>query len=410
MPSTYSSTAYLATVQLNGVDKRTMTTTNPAAASTATKGTPTSSLVPGGAIYYIKPETAIPTGAGSQIALNPVGTAAGVGWALIPSSNAVVQLPADGFTMTAFNTATIVLRANRDNNALSGNLTATFTVIFFRANSNATSFPDEIARGALTGATITTTLTDFTITVTSSNGAIFDPGDVLWMEIHVNTTSAAAVNSTPSYTTNISAGCRVTLGFSYTKQINRSLSDSVAVSDALLRAYVGQRALADSVPLTGDLLSRAFVGYRALSESMPVSDALTRAFTGSRSLADSVPVSDSLARTVVTARTLTDALPVADSVARQYTARRTIQDSVPVADALQRLFVANRALVDALSPVADALTRSFTGNRALVDSVSVGDFISRQTTYRRAILDALATGGGGTTIIRRKRVTIFDKA
>lgn len=407
MPSTYSSVAYTATAQLNGIDKRTLTTTNPAAGSTATQGIPTGSLA--GTDAYLRPETAL--AAGGATALQPVGTAQGTGWALIPSANGVTPLSQDGFTMTSFGTASVVIRANRTNPLASGNLTTTFTVIFFRANSNATVFYEELARGTLTGAVITTTLTDFTVSVSSSGSAVFAPGDVIWMEIHASQTSGSVVTSQAVYTTNLNTGTRVTFGFTYTKQFARSVSDSAAISDAVLRTYVGNRALSDNSALQGDTITRAFTGARSISDARPVTDSMSRAFTGSRAMSESMPVADSLARAVVAARTLTDLVSVVDAVTRTYTARRAVQDALsPVADSILRQFTASRSISDSLTPIFDSLARRFTGNRSLADGVSVSDFIARQTTYRRTVLDELSTGGGGTTIIRRKRVTIFDKA
>lgn len=307
--------------------------------STATVGLPVG-LAGNGISYYLAPETTA-----TQQTLKPVGTASGIGWGLVPSDpGTLVPLSTDGFALSA-GTITATVYAIRDTAITSTDITMTFTIVIFRATAGAASFPQELGRYAAASVVVSTNKVSFNFVV-SVVAATFNPGDILWLEVFVGTTATAAPATTPSFHTNSTTSLGITASTcTYTTQYNRTLSDSVAVSDTMARK-----------------------------------------FTGSRALLDAAPISDTLARAATRPRALSDAVPIADTLTRQ--------------------FVAVRALSDAM-PVADTLARSYTGSRTLTDSVAVTDTLACKTTYARTLTDALATGGGGTTVVTKNFRPIY---
>lgn len=318
MARAFPSPLYTSTVQLNGTTKRKLTATNPNAASTTTRG-PNATLT-AAANYYISPEATATAGT-----LNAVGTASGIGWGLVPNEQGVVPLATDGFTTQAA-TMAVTVRANRDNGITSANQTATITAIFFRANANATVFYEELGRASLAGQTFTTTATDFTVNVPIA-GTTFNPGDILWLEIFIESTTTSVTGSFATFTTNISTGTRTTAPITYDRNYFKTLTDSMPVADSIARAYTGARSLTDSMPVA-DAITRSAMFPRALTDTMPVADAITRQFTANRQLNDSMPVVDSIARRFTGARTLSDAVGVVDAITRKVTYARNIVDNL----------------------------------------------------------------------------------
>lgn len=339
MARTFSAPTYTTLTQLNGVTKRKLSTASPGTTdSLATKSPAVTLAAP--ASYYLSPEAVATAGT-----LNVVGTAAGIGWALVPSDpTTLVPLNTDGLTLNA-GTFTVAVVAARDTAVTSADQVCTFTAILFRASANATTFAQELGRQASASVTMTATKTSFPITITTG-AATFAPGEVLWLEIFAATTSTSATGSTASYSTNSTTGVAVTSTTAgYSINYKKVLADAVSVGDSLARRY-----------------------------------------TGGRSFSDNVPVSESLARSVSFPRSMADTLPV-------------------VSDSTVRLYVANRAIGDAVA-ILDAVARRYIGSRALADAVTISDTLTRKNTYARALTDSLSAGGGGATYIRP--ILIFE--
>jgi hypothetical protein len=158
-----------------------------------------------------------PQGTAQSSALLSSGNAFGRGWGIVPQDAGLVGSAADGFSIAA-GTLTMVIHASRAGGLLTGNHTAAFTVIVFRANSDATSFPQELGRATVTGRSITTSETTHTVNV-SLSAAEFAPGEILWVEIHVDHTSAGTAGDAARFHTNSTSATRITAAPNYT--INR---------------------------------------------------------------------------------------------------------------------------------------------------------------------------------------------
>ena len=330
-------------MQLNGANKLKLNVTSPGNTdSLATQGPAVT--VAASKAYYLAPESVAVVGT-----LNAAGTASGIGWALVPSEpNTLVPLNTDGWSLSS-GSFTVQVTVARDTALTSADQTCTFTVILFRANASATTFAQELGRQASASVTITTTKTDFPVTVTTA-AASFLAGDTLWLEIFASAVATSTTGSTASYSTNSTTGCRITATTaSYSTNFNKSLSDTVLVGDTPARRT-----------------------------------------TLARSMSDTAPISDSAARLASFPRALSDTLAT-------------------VADSVNRVFAAQRKPSDTL-PIADSLTRGVTNSRTLADSVPVAEALTRNLIYTRALSDTLAAGGGGTVTNNYYRpVLIFEE-
>lgn len=319
MARTFPTPNYATLTQLNGTTKRKLSVTSPGTTdSLATKGPAVT--VTASQAYYLSPEALAVAGA-----LNAVGTAAGIGWGLVPSDpSTLIPLSTDGFALSA-GAFTVAVVATRDTALTSADQTCTFTAILFRANANATTFYAELGRQVSASVTMTTTKTSFPISITTV-AAAFNPGDILWLEVYASTAATSTTGSTASYSTNSNTGVAVTsTTATYSTNYVKALADTASISDSLTRAGTTFRTLADSAPVS-DNVARAASFPRALAESVPISDALIRVYTANRKLTDTLAISDSVVRSVTVSRALTESVPVADTLGKATNYTRALAD------------------------------------------------------------------------------------
>ena len=312
---------YTILTQLNGATKLKLSTTSPGTTDdTATKGPSTTLLAP--TAYYLTPEGTATTGT-----LNAVGTASGKGWGFVPSANAdVVPLATDGWYLSA-GTVTFKMVGARDNGITSADQIVTYTAILFRANSNATSFPQELGRATSSAVTFTTTKTEFSLNITTA-AATFAPGEILWLEVFASTTSSSSTGSIASYYTNSTTAMRLTAAPNFYRQYVKALADSIPLTEAVGRQASYKRGLADSIPLT-ELLTSAATFRRALNETIPTpTDVLKRVYTANRQLAESIPLSENINRLVQYKRLLNESIPLSETLTRQANYSRALADNL----------------------------------------------------------------------------------
>lgn len=380
--------------------KRALSTTSPGTTDNTATG------VNGGVSgvhAFFRPASAI-TGVTGSGTTAPSPPTIDDGW-LLPI-NTTLAPTGDGVTFAA-GTWTVPYHYSRPGGVLTADVPHTVTVILAQLDSAGTAFKAEVGRSAAQALTATTTEQTFSFSVSGAE-TVFAPGDILMLMVYIDRPGALTSDTVRCHT-NSTTALRITAAPAYTTQFERSLTDAVALSDSMARQATYARAMADTAPVS-DGIARVATFPRSLSDSALVADALARSFTGARAMVESMPVSDVLARTYNGSRSIADAMPVSDSIARQFSGFRSLADSMPVADTISRQFIANRNLTDNLTPLADAISRAYSGTRNLSDSVAVSDSLTRAVTYSRLLIEAFREGGGGTTIIRRKRVTIFDKA
>jgi len=377
------SPVYTTTANTNGADVRTLTTASPGATDSVATKLPLGAVGLGGGsnISYARPEQTVAP-ADATGAILPAGSAFGWGWAMNPLAVGIKTAAGDGWRLLA-GTTSVTLHYSRDGGLLTGNPTATVTVVVFRVNSGFNSYL-ELGRAASTGVQFTTTEQTRVIDVTTA-AADFASDDFLYIEIHVEKTAGGNDNGA-HIRTNSTTATRLTALPQYERRYQAALADAAPAADALTRLFTGARALADAPAAVGDAVSRVRSAARSLADSAPAADAFARQFAGSRALVDASAVTDAVARSATYARTIADAAPAADALQRQFTGARNLADAAPAADTLQRQFTGARSLADA-APAADALARAATYARTLADTVPLTDAVTRVRAALRSLAD-----------------------
>lgn len=384
MARTFPVPLYLTSAQANGPDIRTLTTSSPGTTdSVATK-------LPFAALNlresYARPEQTV-AAAGATGAILSTGNAFGWGWLMDPVAVGIVPAATDGFRLLA-GSFTLTFHYARDGGVLTADQNNVLvTAVMFRASSTGSAV-QELGRGTVT-VTFTTTEQVATITVGTVQ-AEFDPGQRLYLELHVSRAGQVAGDQGSHIRTNSTTATRFTAAPQYDRLYNKALSDAGTLADALARTYSGARALADSSAVD-ESLARQFTGSRALADAAAAADVLARQFTGARSLTDTAGAADSLTRAATYARSITDATTTADAVTRVVAALRSLSDTAPpVTDVLIRRFTGSRSLADS-APITDAIQRAFTGSRSLADTAAVSDTVTRRVSAARSLADTAPT-------------------
>ncbi len=338
---------YLTTTLASGSLRQLLTTAT--AANTATKNTYSS-----GVTQQVVPLTANTT-TKAVPAVN--AAAANVGWKLTAA-----ELGATATAPRIVSAGTLVVTLNVVSDALLG-MGSTITAIAYKISSDGVS--TEIGRTANASQTIGTTAANAVVNITIS-AQTFAVGEELQVEVYASG-SQSALGAAQSLTWNLGTV-----------------------------AYV-------DVPAPG-VRTRFIVSS---SDTATAADALTRTATFPRGLTDSAPAADTLTRQTVLARQIADTAPAADALTRTVTFKRALSDTAAASDAFTRTASFIRTMSDS-APAADVLTRRLTLARALPDAAPASDVFSRQLIYVRQISDNIGATGGGTVIVVKRPVYVFD--
>ena len=176
---------------------------------------------------------------------------------------------------------------------------------------------------------------------------------------------------------------------------DRSLSESLAGSDAYARLSDGKRSYSESAGAQNPY-ARTSVANRSNSDSMGLSDAYSRTGTWKRSESDNLAASDSFARGVVWGRPNSDSLGFTDAYQRLAAHLRSHSDNLAASNPFQRVSDAKRAESDNLG-TSDAFARLVAALRAFSDSVGTSDAYQRLAAHKRSESDNL----GGTDAFAR---------
>lgn len=192
------------------------------------------------------------------------------------------------------------------------------------------------------------------------------------------------------------------------QNLDRSISDSVTVADAVGRALLRTRAISDAVT-AAEALARSAAWPRGVADTVTAADTIGRLLAVARGLADTATVADAgsgiiaVARAVADGATVADAVAgsvnrpaagadtvtVADSVARQLGVPRDVAEAVTAADTIARLLVEARGLADTVT-AADSVARAGANPRSIGDTVTAGEAVARLAALSRAITDSSA--------------------
>lgn len=135
--------------------------------------------------------------------------------------------------------------------------------------------------------------------------------------------------------------------------INRSLADSMGLTDSQNYVTTYNRSLADSEGLT-DVLNVGLLLERALADSMGISDIFSLELTLGISLSDNIGLSDALDTTTAYSRSLIDSEGLTDVLNLALEINLALADSLGVSDVVNAGILINRALADSMG-ITDAV-------------------------------------------------------
>lgn len=188
--------------------------------------------------------------------------------------------------------------------------------------------------------------------------------------------------------------------------VGRGPTDTASANDANVRSVRAARALTDTAT-PSDAVLRVQFSFRSTSESITTSDSVVRKVTSLRGPTDTATASDAIIRSVITSRSLADTATSNDVVTRKTTQFRGLTETITVSDSVVRIANFNRFPTESASAT-DILTRSAKYARSLTETVTTSDTVFRQINYRRFLDDNIGPAGGGTTIIIKRPIYIFD--
>jgi len=173
----------------------------------------------------------------------------------------------------------------------------------------------------------------------------------------------------------------------------RLISETVAISDSILRIFNGTRSPIDTSILS-DSIARVYVGFRDLSVTISTTDnadrvqVITAFITDTITPLDSVQRIGSFFRSITESNTITDSIDrigaffrstvesvtISDSILKD--AVKGITETIPVTDNINRIFSGTRILSEA-SIITDPIQRIFFGTRGTSETLSISDSVSR---------------------------------
>lgn len=114
---------------------------------------------------------------------------------------------------------------------------------------------------------------------------------------------------------------------------------------------------------------------KTLSDTVGITDVLTPAVGYTKSLADNVGISDSIAKSVGYAKTLSDNVGITDVLSKSVGYVKTISDTVGITDLLSRVVNYVRTISDTVG-ITDVLSRVVNYIRTIADTVGITDILS----------------------------------
>lgn len=152
----------------------------------------------------------------------------------------------------------------------------------------------------------------------------------------------------------------------------RSLTDSITVSDSTARGVADQRALSDTITVSDSLARAAATESRTAADTITVSDTAAGRTADSRQVADTITVTDATTSGTADPRPASDTLTVSDAITAGVDQGRDLPDTISVSDSLDRAAVDGRTLGDLIT-VTDATLTQLATARALADLITVTD-------------------------------------
>lgn len=196
-----------------------------------------------------------------------------------------------------------------------------------------------------------------------------------------------------------------------TTLIERSISESITMSDSLSRFKLAIRAISQTITLS-DSLAEAALKFRTMTETITLSDAIARAKIFPRAIAESITLSDSISRFKLAVRSISETITLADSLTRMATKFRTISQSITLSDALEAHKLLLRTIAESIT-LSDSVVRFKLAVRAISETITISDSIAKVATKMRTISETITLSDSITklrTVVRSisESITLSD--
>ena len=162
-------------------------------------------------------------------------------------------------------------------------------------------------------------------------------------------------------------------GESLAQLVERSIADSVGLTDDLSYYRIFRASITDTLGLT-DSLVRLYSSVREIINSEGLSDSLDRSVSYFRDLINNQGLTDSLNKVSEFNQKLNDSVGLLDEIYRELEIQVSLSDSEGLTDSLERVLESNRELVDS-EGLTDLLNRQRIIAKFLQDNVGITDDI-----------------------------------
>lgn len=191
-----------------------------------------------------------------------------------------------------------------------------------------------------------------------------------------------------------------TLGTNY----QRSISDSVGITDVLSKILGRTTTITDSIGIT-DTINLVMALRRTFPESVGVTDTVTTSRSIVKTILDSIGITDIISAVkgaLAKYATITDTVGITDSLLKARGLYRTFANSVGVTDnllnirALRKIFSNGIGVTDTLSTARDIV-------RSIADNVGITDVVTRLIKLVVSLVDSIGITDTQTTARNLKR-------
>ena len=197
----------------------------------------------------------------------------------------------------------------------------------------------------------------------------------------------AGASTATTYNRSVTESLGITDGLARTTGLIRALSHTVGLSDELSRQLTQLRGITDTLGITDDSLYSTIV-LILLSDTMGITDDTQRVTAISTIVSDTLGITDTNERVIDFARVLDDTLGLTDVSSAYILINRQLADSLGVTDATSIMRQIGINISDTVG-IDDALEFSSTIVRSVASAVGLTDEIATDFQITRTLADSL---------------------
>lgn len=155
----------------------------------------------------------------------------------------------------------------------------------------------------------------------------------------------------------------------------RSVSDSVGITDTISRVIGRYKTISDSVGIT-DTVSNARSLYKTIADAVGVTDTVVRSAGIYKTLSDTVGITDTLSTALIIYASILDTVGITDTLTTSILRAVTLQNTVGVTDTLSTVRNIVKTIADDIG-ITDTLTTARDIVISFADNVGITDTVAR---------------------------------